>query len=418
MEKIKEGYQKTEMGVIPIDWEIKKIGDLAEIQTGSTPPTDNRLNYGDEYLFVSPADLGRSVYIKKTVKKLSKRGFEISRSFPKGSILFTCIGSTIGKTGIAFEALTSNQQINAVFPSEKLHYPFTYYILTFLSPRIRALAGEQAVPQINKSQFQSTLIFVPSLQEQKAIATALSDVDELIQSLDKLIAKKKAIKQGSMQRLLKSPAEGGQRLPGFSGEWEVKKLGEILNFYQLGGNYPNTEKETEYPLMKMGNIDRGNIDLQKIEYIPESCKRESKDILKYGDVLFNTRNTLDLVGKVAIWRDDLKVAYFNSNLMRLSFKSEYISSNFFVNYLLNTKKSLDSLRSIATGTTSVAAIYTRDLLKIEVSIPDLEEQKAIAQTLIDMDQEIEVLEQKREKYKALKQGMMQELLTGKKRLIN
>src|SRR3989344_6070408 len=99
--EVKQGYKQTEVGVIPDDWEVKKLGKFAHVATGNTPPTNNKTNYGHDYFFVSPADLGRGKYIVDTDKKLSKTGFDISRKFPKSSILFTCIGSTIGKAGIA-----------------------------------------------------------------------------------------------------------------------------------------------------------------------------------------------------------------------------------------------------------------------------------------------------------------------------
>ena len=199
--------------------------------------------------------------------------------------------------------------------------------------------------------------------------------------------------------------------------WGVKTLGEILQSVKLGGNYPNSEKETNYPLIKMGNINRGFIDLSKIEFITTGYIPSENDKIEYGDILFNTRNTLELVGKVSIWKNELPLAYYNSNLMRLEFKQSEVSSNFFMNYILNTKQSLSQLKGFATGTTSVAAIYTRDLLKLEVPLPPFPEQQAIAKILSDMDTELESLEQKRDKYKAIKQGMMQELLTGKMRLV-
>ena len=113
---------------------------------------------------------------------------------------------------------------------------------------------------------------------------------------------------------------------------------------------------------------------------------------------------------------ELQEAYFNSNLMRIEFFPEYVSSNFFINSIFNARYSIQKLKDLATGTTSVAAIYTRDLLKMELSLPSLDDQIRIAQILSDMDSEIEILEKKLEKYKEIKQGMMQELLTGKIRL--
>ena len=106
-------------------------------------------------------------------------------------------------------------------------------------------------------------------------------------------------------------------------DWEVKKLGEILKEYSLGGNYENNSEESGIPLIKMGNIGRGKIDLSKIEYLPKNVNYSKNDILKYNDILFNTRNTLDLVGKVSIWKNEALFALYNSNLLRLYFKEDF-----------------------------------------------------------------------------------------------
>ena len=199
-------------------------------------------------------------------------------------------------------------------------------------------------------------------------------------------------------------------------EWKIKKLGEVLNNPKLGGNYSNSMSMTQYPLIKMGNISRGSISIDKIEFIEEGIKPLNLHRLKYGDVLFNTRNTLDLVGKVAIWKDELPEAYYNSNLLLLDFHKTFVASTFYMNYILNLKSSIVQLRNIATGTTSVAAIYSRDLYKILVPLPPLQEQKAIAEALCDTDNLISSLEKLIDKKKKIKQGAMQQLLTGKKRL--
>jgi len=256
-------------------------------------------------------------------------------------------------------------------------------------------------------------------------------MDALLDGLDRLIAKKRAIKQATMQQLL----TGQTRLPGFSGElevkpgykqtevgvipedWEVKPLSIVLVKGRLGGNYSNQGAETRFPLMKMGNLARGSFDTSKVEYIAPDIQPEEAHRLSFGDVLFNTRNTLELVGKVAMWRDELPVAYYNSNLMRLEFKPAEICSNEYANAALNTNRSIAKLRALATGTTSVAAIYTRDLLEMHIIVPPIPEQRAIATALSDMDAEIAALEARRTKTRALKQAMMQELLTGRTRLV-
>ncbi|HBG29953.1 MAG TPA: hypothetical protein DDW98_04885 [Gammaproteobacteria bacterium] len=199
-------------------------------------------------------------------------------------------------------------------------------------------------------------------------------------------------------------------------EWEIKPLKLILSKGRLGGNYPNQDMEAEYPLMKMGNIARGYFDLKKVEYIVSAVKPDPTHRLARGDVLFNTRNTLDLVGKVALWRDELPVAYYNSNLMRLEFDPKAIASSEYASYALNTAGCTARLRALATGTTSVAAIYTRDLMELPFVVPRKAEQRAIAMALSDVDALIGELDKLIAKKRDLKQAAMQQLLTGQTRL--
>jgi type I restriction enzyme S subunit len=197
-------------------------------------------------------------------------------------------------------------------------------------------------------------------------------------------------------------------------DWQIYKLSEIIKSIQLGGNYPNSLNEKGFPLIKMGNLNRGSINLDKIEFIQGEYNQRDK--LNYGDLLFNTRNTPELVGKVAIWRNELPIAYFNSNIMRIKFRGELVSNNFYINYAMNTKKFIDTLSLIATGTTSVAAIYTRDLLNLSLVLPPCTEQEKIATALSDTDALISELEKLIEKKQAIKTATMQQLLTGKTRL--
>lgn len=199
-------------------------------------------------------------------------------------------------------------------------------------------------------------------------------------------------------------------------DWGVRPLGAVLKQGRLGGNYPNQDKETDFPLMKMGNLARGHFDLTKVDFITPGVSPSEEHRLSSGDVLFNTRNTLDLVGKVAMWRDELPVAYYNSNLMRLEFDPQIVCSNAFANLFLNDSGSVSRLRAMATGTTSVAAIYTRDLLALPIAVPSLPEQRAIASALSDVDALLDGLERLIAKKRDLKQAAMQQLLTGQTRL--
>ena len=129
-------------------------------------------------------------------------------------------------------------------------------------------------------------------------------------------------------------------------DWEVKKLKDILIEGKLGGNYENAEANNGIPVIKMGNLDRSVIKIDKIQYLPENEKFNNDDVLKEGDLLFNTRNTLDLVGKVAIWQNELPFAVYNSNLMRMQFDDKYVASNYFMNFAFNSHYGLSQLRKL------------------------------------------------------------------------
>jgi type I restriction enzyme S subunit len=146
--------------------------------------------------------LGEEIFISKTEKGLSRKGFGLASLIPKDSVLFVCIGSTIGKVGIASEDLASNQQINSLLPSDNLHYLFAYYLLRFQASRIKAIAGEHVVPQINKSQFKAIRVLVPDVVEQKTIASILFDMDKEIDALKAKRKKYVSIKKAMAMKLL------------------------------------------------------------------------------------------------------------------------------------------------------------------------------------------------------------------------
>lgn len=386
---IENKFKKSEIGLIPKDWKETPIGLVANIINGSTPPTADAENYGGEYLFVSPADLGEHKYIVDTIKKLSSKGFAISRRLPSGSILYTCTGSTIGKCGIASCELTSNQQINAILPNDSYNNEYLYYAIQTREQDIRSNASVQAVPLINKAAFSKTLVAFPEKDEQSRIATALSDVDQLIETLKKLIEKKRNIKKGVMQDLL----SGKRRLQGFTDKWVETKVGSVTGKISRGQTLTSDE-------FQFGNVP---------------VMAGGKQYAGFHNVANHKGRTITISGSGA----SAGYIYLHNSPIFATDCSVIVESNTFsldfLYYLLSFKQ--EELYKLQTGGAQ-PHVYPRDIEAIEIFIPEnKDEQARISKILFDMDSEISMLESRLTKYQFLKQGMMQQLLTGKIRLI-
>jgi type I restriction enzyme S subunit len=282
---------------------------------------------------------------------------------------------------------------------------FYFQILDNETAKMKANSSNGfALLHITKGTIENWPINIPTLPEQQKIASFLSAVDEKIQQLSRKKELLEQYKKVLMQQLFSGKLRFKDEDGNDYADWEEKKFKKIVLEYRLGGNYTNTLEETEYPLIKMGNIGRGKINIKKLEYIPIDEVIDSKDRIQYGDLFFNTRNTLDLVGKVSIWRNELPEAYYNSNLMYLKF-----DNNLFMNYRLNSYDGLKGLKRFATGTTSVAAIYTKDLLKLKLNIPCLQEQQKIANFLSSIDAKIESTNQQINQMQSFKKGLLQQM---------
>tara|TARA_R110002124_G_scaffold76758_4_gene205723 strand:+ start:6035 stop:7276 length:1242 start_codon:yes stop_codon:yes gene_type:complete len=208
-EQLKKGLMqqlltgKTRFDGFEGEWKSKPIKSFSNVVTGSTPRTNEPKFYEGDYLFVSPSDMGNVKYIKITEKTLTKEGFEDGRKIPKGATLFVSIGSTIGKTAIAGVDLTTNQQIHAIITGENICLnEFFYYQLSRISERIKLLAGKQAVPILNKSNFQSLRVSLPSIKEQEKIVIILSGLENEIEVAKKIKQVYQKQKKGLKQQLL------------------------------------------------------------------------------------------------------------------------------------------------------------------------------------------------------------------------
>lgn len=408
------GYKQTEIGVIPEDWDLKKLNLIGEIVTGSTPSTYNIGYWNGNIPWITPTDITDSKDIFFGARSLTEQGFNQIRQLPKDTVLITCIAS-IGKNAILRINGGCNQQINAIIPNKHHSSEFVYYLIEGNKDYLRSLAGITATPIISKKDFTDFIFSFPPLPEQQKIAEALSDTDALIQSLKKLIAKKKDIKQGAMQELL----SGKRRLEGFKGEWVEKKLGDAGK--TIGGlagkvknDFGNGNGKYITFLNVMNNVKIDTSILEKV-LIKQGEKQNS---FVYGDLFFNTSSeTPEEVGMCAVLLENIDDLYLNSFCFGFRLHNDLVFDGLFLAYLINSSIGRKIFESLAQGATRYNLSKT-NFNNIHLFVPhSIQEQTAIAQILSDMDAEIEALEKKLQKIEFLKQGMMQELLTGRIRLV-
>lgn len=387
---------------IPEGWSVKKLGEISQVITGSTPQTLDVTNYGKEFLFVSPADINDNVkYITDTTTKLSSKGFSLCRIIKKGSPMFVCIGSTIGKTALAGIDLATNQQINSCIVKNCINNEFLYYNLSFQSNKIRLLAGEQAVPIINKSTFEKIKLSIPPLAEQEKIADILGTWDEAIEKLSNLIEQKKLLKKGLMQKLL----TGKTRLKGFTQPWKEVKLGEIL--------VERNEYTTQNNQVTILTSSRKGIFRQE-DYFDKQVASENNigyKILHKYDFTYRAMTDDDVYCFNQLTNEDMGAVSPAYSV----FYCENVP-NLLIKEILNSKCFGHQLLKISQGGTRKSLKFSA-LKTLKIYIPsDINEQQVIAVVLSTADDEISLLNQKLEALKEQKKGLMQQLLTGQTRV--
>ena len=392
--ELRLGYKQTEVGVIPEKWEVKRLGEIAEL-------TSSKRIFEHEYVSGGiPFYRGKEISLLIDKKSIVDEYFiaesrynHIRREFgapSKGDILVTAVG-TLGNVYVVPDDSKFYFKDGNLIWLRNIDRANSYYV----AAQVRHKKSEIINSAIGSSQKALTIVVLKDVQiplppppEQQAIAAALSDVDALISALDNLMAKKRDIKQAAMQQLL----TGKTRLPGFSGAWEVKKLGEILDYEQP---VKYLVKDTDYsdnndiPVLTAGKtFILGYTDEQEGIYknLPVIIFDDFTTASRYVDFPFKVKS---------------------SAIKLLKAKNEDADLRFIAEKIRTTKFALGDHKRY----------YISEYQHIEVDIPSPEEQTAIVTILSDMDAEIAALERKRDKTRALKQGMMQELLTGKTRLL-
>ncbi len=419
---MKQGYKQTDIGLIPEDWNAVPIGEFLEFKNG--------LNKGKEFFgYGTPIVNYTDTYKKRALKRkdiegrvsLSKeeiRRFE-ARQY---DVFFTRTSETPDEVGLSSVLL--DEIDDCVFsgfilrgrPKNNLLDPlYCKYCFSTKEVRRSIITGCTYTTRAltNGKQLSSIKILVPSLAEQKRIAEALSDVDELIASLEKLIEKKKALKQGVMQELL----TGKRRLPGFTGEWKEQPLDKYGEFIRGVSFDPNVDlalfdNGAACKLLRANNIVDNDLDIHEVLFVSSRCVSPKQKLQKGDIVIAMSSGSTIAIGKNAQYLydfDDYCVGAFCA-----VFRSEI--SNY-ISYILQSNMFRKQLSELLEGT-SINNLNGAILGKMTFPFSDNnDERKAVCSVLDNIAKEINLMKAQQNKYKKIKSGMMNELLTGRIRLV-
>lgn len=384
-------------------WKTKKLGEVAEVCMCKRIFAHQTSKIGD-IPFYKIGTFGKEAdaYISSQLYEEYKAKY----SYPeKGDVLISAAG-TLGRTVVFDGRPAYFQDSNIVWLKIDKSQLSNDYLAQYYKVIKWASSEGSTISRLYNGIICDTEILLPPLEEQAAIAKALSDVDSLTSSLQKLIEKKKAIKQGAMQELL----TGQKRLPGFSGEWSKQQLGDICNI--VNGGTPSTSI-AEFWNGKILWCTPTDITSCSTKYIYTTESKITESGLKASSATLLPKGALLLCSRATI--GEVRIAG-NTICTNQGFKSLVVHqniSNEWLYYMVHVLKF--NMLEKAIGSTFLE-ISKKDLAELDIIVPEFTEQKAIAQVLSDMDSEIELLEKKLAKYQQIKQGMMQELLSGRIRL--
>lgn len=414
---MKPGYKLTELGFIPEDWNVTTIGEQSQIfgRIGFRGYTvADIVEEGQGAISISPGNIQDGQTVFENCTFLSWRKYDESPEIMinEGDVLLVKTGSTVGKTAIVEnlpEKATLNPQV-VVFKKIKMSSKFFGYMMAFhfVQNQLKESVVGGALPTLSQKIVAGFMLPAPPLLEQRAIAEALSDMDELLGGLDRLIAKKRNLKQSVLQQLI----TGQTRLPGFRDEWEIKRLAELADI--RSGGTPSTAEprfwDGDIPWCTPTDITA----LSGRKHLGETSRKISLHGLKSSSAEMIPAKSIVMTSRATIGECAINIVPVSTNQ---GFKNFIPLPNVdvdFLYYLLTTQK--QGFLSLCSGSTFLEIGKTQ-LVAYEVRIPvSKAEQTAVAAVLSDMDAELSMLEKRRSKYRNIKQAMMQELLTGRTRL--
>lgn len=415
-------YKETEIGSIPEEWDVTSLSDAFQnLEAGVSVNSDERQN-ADFFVLKTSAISDGLINIDEAKPVVKKEYARLKCPVKKGSIIISRMNTPqlVGACGYVAEDAKGYflpDRLWQVINSKPEKYDFRW--LNYLLNQYRyknaiyavATGTSNSMKNISKERLLEIRIPRPSIEEQKFIVKAISDIEALIYDLEKLIKKKQNIFTGTMQSLLSGKIRISDSL------WEKYVIGDIGDFYSglTGKQKDDFGKGNARYITFLNVLNNTVIDISKLESVQVNEDEYQNEVLK-GDLFFNTSSeTPEEVGMCAVLMDSIRNTYLNSFCFGFRLKAKKVYALFF-SYYFNSQEGRKIMRVLAQGATRFN--LSKDYFsQTEIELPPYEDQVEIAQTLADMEGDILSLEKKCLKYKAIKQGMMEELLTGKVRLV-
>ena len=403
-------------------WKNEEIGALGTVITGKTPSTKNDVFWQGDIPFITPPDL-RGNSVRQAQRSITADGMAVVNEIPQGAVMVCCIGS-IGLTGICeVERAATNQQINSVIvdPS-RADARYFHYAIMHNRPALLTAAQMTTVPILNKSNFSRIRLWLPPLTEQRQIAVVLSTVQQAIERQERLIALTAELKKALMHKLFTEGTRGEPLKQTEIGpvpcNWQTLKLADAVDYidYGISAPIPKTVPPDGIKIVSTADITKdGEILYGKIRQLSAPARTVQRLTLKHGDVLFNWRNSSELIGKSSVFEEQAEPHVFASFILRIRC-DEVRSHNAFLAYLMNYYREQGIFIKLSRRAVNQANYNRNEISVLGIPLPPIDEQLEIARAITSVVNSRTIHVRRRDTLQSLFRTLLYQLMTAQVRV--
>ena len=404
---------------LPDGWRVVRLGDIATVLTGTTPPREKLDFYGGGIPWLKPSDLARSQFVSTSAEYLTNDGASLARLVPKDTVLVSCIG-TIGEVSISRVAMCFNQQINALIPGSLITSSFLYWSCASRADYMERIAAKTAVPILNKSEFSKIPIMLPPLNEQRAIAAVLDAIDEAIERTEAVISATERLRDALLHELLTRGVPGWhtewRNVPGLGtipADWQVVRLGAVATHITSGSRAWSRHFCNDGALfIRSQNISKGAIDKSDSVFVRPPADAEAvRTRIRKGDLLVSITGE---PGKVTVADEAIGRAFVSQHVALARLSDHELSK--FAGEFLQSRNGKDQFRRMAYGQTR-PGLSLDNVNNVRVPVPSPSERDSIVLAGKSHRRAIEANKLERDRLKSLQESLTDALLTGRVRAL-